>query len=343
MKLVQSLIQEQWIVEGKSFHSRPLDDDSLYICPLLNRSGMVPDGISVLHSLVLDNNVLTDLVEDRRPANNEFLLHLLRTNPVELNPVFAMIEQRQKFGGATAALNAYAEYLDKQFRWSAAKIGAAAFNTSLETAKQALIANIDLLSGYLGATIFLYHQNATATQKLEWLSGLVRNADIPYFQLQFYFAALLFLTKDKPDLFGQKDIEKIRADTKLESTVDKQKKKVLNLSNDLAFPAVSIFPTSLQSQLVFPYIATRDRLVQLFLSEVSCRMVEALPDGRANGAWELRKTGLVYAHLGSVVENHIPRRIEVSSQQQKSVRKSRLQVFSDQYIQKCVELRAVCT
>jgi hypothetical protein len=339
MKPVQPILNEQWIVEGKVFPSRPSEEDSLYICPLLNRFGAVPNGINVLHSLVLDNNVLTDLVENRRPANREFLHRLLRANRIELNPVFAMIEQRQKFGGATEALTAYAEYLEAEFGWSEAKVGAEDFESSLASAKGALTANIDLLSGYLGATIFLYHQSAPAPQKLEWLAGLIKGADIPYFQLHFYFAALLFLTKDKPDLFGKKDLDKIREETKLESSFEKQKKKILNLSNDLALPAVSIFPSSAEPQIVFPYIATRDRLVQLFLSEVSCRFVEALPDGRANGSWEIRKGGLLDTYLGSAVEDHIPRRMKASNEEEKLVRKSRLQAFSDQYIRKCTELR----
>lgn len=339
MKLAASILQEQWIVEGQSFPIRPSEEDALYICPLLNSSGLVPKDIHVLHSIVLDNNVLTDLVENRRPANNQFLLNLLRNQPLELNPVFAMIEQRQKFAGATAALHAYAEYLDVHFGWSAAKLGAASFEASLAAAKEALVSNIDLLSGYLGATIFLYHQAAPAVQKLEWLSGLIKSADLPYFQLQFYFAALLFLAKERQDIFSEGDLAKIREDTRLESSLEKQKKKILNLSNDLAIPAVSIFPTAANKQLVWPYIATRDRLVQLFLSQVTCGVIEGFPDGRANGAWTVRKTSLINEHLGPAVERYLPRRLEASSRQQQLIRKARLQAFSDTYIQKCVELR----
>jgi hypothetical protein len=338
MQLVTPLLEEQWIVDGKTHLIRPGEDDALYIRPLLNSTGVVPAGIRVIHSLVLDNNVLSDLVENRRPNNNKFLIDLVRTKPIELNPVFAMIEQRQKYAGATAVLHAYSEYLEENFGWSAAKIGAAAFDSALASAKEQLISNIDLLSGYLGATIFLYHQDAPASQKLEWLSGMIQSSDIPYLQLQFYFAALLFLTRERPDLFRTGDLEKVRSEMKLESSFEKQKKKVLNLSNDLALPAVSIFPTATPNQLVWPYVATRDKLVQLFLSEVSCGLIETLPDGRANGSWALKSTGVVNTHLGPAIAQHLPRRLERTSPQQRLVRKSRLQAFSEQYIQKCVEM-----
>ncbi len=341
MQLVRPIINEQWIVDGQHYQSRPSEEDSLYIAPLLNRSGAVSAGAHVLHSLVLDNNVFSDLIENRRPENNQYLKTLLISTPIELNPVFAMIEQRQKFSGATNALNTYAEYLEREYGWSAAKVGANDFDTALSNAKESLKLNIDLLSGYLGATIFLYHQDASASEKLEWLSGLIRSADLPYFQLQFYFAALVFLSKEKPELFRAGDLEKIQSDLKIVGSFEKQKKKVMNLSNDMALPAVSIFPGStLENMLIFPYIATRDKLVQLFLSQVTCGFIVNLPDGRANGSWQLKNSSAIKTHLGDAVYRHLPTRQERFTQEQMLVRKTNLQIFSDQYIRRCVEMRA---
>jgi hypothetical protein len=340
MQLVRPILDEQWIVEGQHYQKRPDVEDSLYVAPILNSTGLAPNEVRVLHSLVLDNNVFSDLVESRRPENNKYIKNLLLSKQVELNPVYAMIEQRQKFTGATSALNAYAQYLENEYGWSAAKIGIESFDAALASAKEALTTNIDLLSGYIGATIFLYHQNARSSEKLEWLSGLIKNSDLPYFQLQFYFAALVFLSKEKPELFRAGDLEKIRTDMKIANTFDKQKKKVMNLSNDLALPAVSIFPTSSpENLLVWPYIATRDKLVQLFLSQVTCGLVEKLPDGRANGAWQLKSSSVVKKYLGHAVDRFLPLRHEHSTRAQMAVRKVNLQIFSDQYIQRCVDMR----
>src|SRR5690554_1868731 len=115
MQEIRPIIEEQWIIEGQVYNSRPDADDSMYISPLLNNVGLVPSGVCVLHSLVLDNNVFSDMVENRRPENNQYLKSLLLSKPVELNPVYAMIEQRQKFSGATNALNTYAQYLEKEY------------------------------------------------------------------------------------------------------------------------------------------------------------------------------------------------------------------------------------
>lgn len=339
--ILKPIIQEQWIVEGCASVDRPEVDDALYIKPLLGDKGLLRSGTQVLHSLVLDNNVFTDLLEDRRPANNRFLENLLRTTPIELNPVFSIIEQRQKFAKASDALKAYADYLEKTFGHYVAKRGAKDFEASLAAEKASITANVDMLSGYLSATIYLYHQAATAKEKLEWLAGLVRNADLPYFQLHFYFAALVFLVKELPALFNSKDVEKITGDMKLESTFEKQKKKVLNLSNDLALPTIALFHAGSQPDvLIFPYIATRDRLVQLFLSQVVCQTVIDAGGGRANGSWVLKDRSLLTLHLGCAISDHLPRRMQPSSKDDMAVRKSRLQSFADLYTSKLVELRA---
>lgn len=337
---VKPIIAEQWVLDGEVHYERQDADDLLYIKPLLQSHGEVAPGFSVLHSLILDNNVFNDLIENRRPENNKFLADLLRTTPLELNPTFAMIEQRQNYAGAPEKLREYAELLERTFGWSAAKVGAAEFEISMAESRSAIKANIELLSGYLAATIFLFHQDVPAITKLEWLAGMVKNADLPFFQLHFYFAALVFLAAESPSLFHPKDVKKIKSDMKIAPTYEEQKTKLANLSNDLALPALAIFPaTNYGNALVFPYVATRDRLVQLFLGEISCQMVVDAGNGRANGSWELKKTGVINMHLGTAVDRHIPRRYVASSREDMAVRKVRLQAFTEQYAKLCVEFK----
>lgn len=337
---VEPIIAEQWVLNGQSHSGRPDADDALYIKPLLQSQGEAAPGMSVLHSLILDNNVFNDLVENRRPENNKFIADLLRGTPLELNPTFAMIEQRQTYAGAPEKLKEYAELLERTFGWSAAKVGAAEFEMSLAESRGAIKANIELLSGYLAATIFLFHQTAPACQKLEWLAGMVKNSDLPCFQLHFYFAALVFLAAESPSLFHPKDVKKIKSDMKIAPNYEEQKAKLANLSNDLALPTLAIFPAGhYGNALVFPYVATRDRLVQLFLSEISCQMIVGAGNGRANGSWELKKTGIIKKHLGEAVETHIPRRYVASSKDDMAVRKMRLAAFTEQYAKLCVELK----
>ncbi|WP_205578081.1 hypothetical protein, partial [Pseudomonas aeruginosa] len=227
--LVEPLIGETWVVDGKVAASPPGEIDALYIRPMLHQWGQVPSGSKVLHSLVLDNNVLTDMVEGRRSANTEYLENLLRSKPLELNPVMAMLEQRQKFGGASQALHDFAELLGRRFGAWAAKHNAGYFDRLLEDGKPELAQNIDLLSGYLPAILYIYHQPGSAESKLEWLSGLIQAVDLPFLQLPFYLAALLFLVKEQPALFRNKVIRKVKSDTKLMASLEEQKKAVLNL------------------------------------------------------------------------------------------------------------------
>lgn len=330
MIVIKPIIYEQWIVDGRASATRPSAEDALYIKSLLQDEGAVDSNATVLHSLILDNNILTDLIEDRRPANNRYLEHLLRLHAIEINPTFAIIEQRQKYASASGALRDYADYLERTFGCSEAKHNLAEFEQALSTAKDELTLNVELLSGYLAAIAYLYPIAQTSETKLEWLSGMVQSADVPFFQLHFYFAALVFLSKERPELFTRKDVEKIASDMKVASTIEKQEVKIRNLSNDLALLATAIFPAG--DVIVFPYIATRDRLMQLFLSQVSCQMIEVIDGARANGSWSLISGRVLADYLGDAIALHLPKRAVKSTAADRAVRKSRLDAFRDQFI-----------
>jgi hypothetical protein len=337
--LVEPLIGETWVVNGQQVMTPPGDTDALYIRPMLHQRGVVPSGTKVLHSLVLDNNVFADIVGDRRSANTEFLDALLRIKPLALNPLLAMLEQREKFGGASQALHDFAELLGKRFGVWAAKQNAGTFDRLLEDGKPALVQNIDLLAGYMPAILYIYHQNGSAEFKLEWLGGMIKELDLPFFQLPFYLGALLFLAKEQPTLFRNKVISKVRKDTKLASTIEEQRIAVRNLAHDAMLPAMALFSAGAQAEIVFPYIATRDYLLQDFLAEVRCSAIVPLPDGRANGVWELNPAGRLHAQLANAVIRFLPRRTNLASKVQKSIRHASLRAFSNSYLEKCVSLK----
>lgn len=339
IEVVEPLIGETWVVDGQAVASPPVDTDALYIRPMLHRRGAVPSGTKVLHSLVLDNNVLTDMIEGRRSANTDYLENLLRSKPLELNPMMAILEQRQKFGGASQALHDFAELLGRRFGAWDAKQNVRSFDQGLEDSKPDLAKNAALLSGYLPAILYLYHLPGSTESKLEWLSGLIRAADLPFLQLPFYLAALLFLAKEQPALFRNKVLNKVKKDTKLMPDLDEQKKAVLNLGHDVMLPAVAIFPAGVQGTMVFPYIATRDYLLQDFLSEVRCSAVVMLPDGRANGAWELNPDGRLHTQLGTALAGCLPHREHPGSKAEQSVRRANPHAFSENYLEKCVALK----
>lgn len=337
--LIEPLIGETWVVDGKVMSVPPGDIDALYIRPMLHQTGGTPPGTTVLHSLILDNNVLADMLGSRRSANTDYLEALVRSKPLELNPVMALLEQRQKFGGATQALHGFAELLGTRFGSWAAKHNAGTFDRLLEAEKPVLALNMDLLAGYLPAILYIYHQSGSAETKLEWLSGLIRTLDLPFLQLPFYLAALLFLVKEQPALFRSKVVGKVRKDTKLMSSVGDQRMAVRNLAHDVMLPAMAIFPAGTGSSIVFPYIATRDYLLQDFLSEIRCAAVLALPDGRANGAWELNPAGRLHARLAAPIARCLPHRAHPGSEDQRSVRRANLRAFSDSYLDKCLALK----
>jgi hypothetical protein len=335
MQLVEPFLEEQWIVDGVASATRP-KVDSLYIKPLLQSLGLSGTDV-VRHSLVLDNNVLADLIESRRPANNEFLERLLKSRPIELNPVVAFLEQRQKFSGATKALADYRDYLARAFGHHISDQNLAALEKSLEDEKPALISNIETLAGYLSLTIYLYHQNWSIEKKLETLAGLVCANNLPVFQLHFYFAALVFLVGERVELFDQADVKKVRKDMTVAKSVDEHWVKVRNLANDLAFPALSLFYAGLgPGALVFPYAATRDRLCQLLLSQVSCAMVMAGDDGRANGLWMPSDGSLLKEQLGTQLDFYIPRRKALQEAGDVAIRSANVRAFADRYVKMAV-------
>lgn len=332
------IVPEHWIVNGKVQLTPSREVDSLYIKPLLPCSEFIVNADSVHHTLILDNNVLSDLLENRRPENNRYLENLFRSVRIEINPVYALTEQRQKYARASEALANYAKYMNETFGHVISQQNLINFETLLEKNRQALLENIDILSGYLSAIIYLYHLDCSATEKIEVLSGLIKHSDIPIFQLHFYFASLVFFAKDRPELFDGEDIKKIRDDMKIAKNLDEQKKKILNLSNDLAMPAAAIFQGGIADNiLVFPYIATRDRLCKLFLSQIECIGVADAGEGRANGIWFVAEDSVLGTNFGQSISANMPRRTVVSIREDHLVRKSNLMAFKDLYIRKIFE------
>ena len=335
---VKPIIPEHWVVSGNAQLTTSQEVDSLYIKPLLPCSDFIVNADSVHHTLILDNNVLSDLLEDRRPENNRYLENLFRSVRIEINPVYALTEQRQKYARASEALENYAKYINDTFGYAISPENLISLEGLLAQNKPALVENIDILSGYLSAIIYLYHLDCSAKEKIEILSGLILHSDIPIFQLHFYFASLVFFAKDRPELFDSEDVKKIRDDMKVAKNLDEQKKKVLNLSNDLAMPATAIFQGGIDDNtLVFPYIATRDRLCKLFLSQIECTGVADAGEGRANGIWLIAKNSILGSNFGQSISAHIPRRKIESAREDHFIRKSNLMAFKDLYLQKIFE------
>jgi hypothetical protein len=338
MKIIVPILEEQWIVAGQRHASRPVDADALYITPLLSAAGLTSGGMKLIHSLVLDTNVLMDLVQERRPDANAYLIDLLRTHPIELNPAYAMMEQRQQYGGAAEVLPAFAEFARRNFGWGAAAIGAQTFEAALAQSKPELKQNMELLSGYVSAIVFLYHQKASAAEKLDWLSGLIRSADLPHLPVQFFYAAIAFLSAERPDLFDKRELKKIRKDLALGKTLDDQRHSLLNIANDLALPTASLFQTAGEGTFIFPYIATRDVLQQVLLSEIVCGRVEIMETGRPLPAWGTRPGRRLATHLGPVIDALMPARSGPSTREDVGVRRERLRAFSETYLQRCMDL-----
>lgn len=333
------ILPEQWIVDGVSSDVRP-PDESLYIRPLMNPELLNASG-PIVQTLVLDNNVLSDLVQSRRPGNATYLENLLKRYPIELNPVVALLEQRQKYALASQALVDYAGYLERAFGHKIPSENVESFERTLNECRPEVLKNMETLAGYLPLTVFLYHQDWPVEKKLEAYAGIATANDLPIFQLHFYFAALMFLSRERPELFQQKDLDKIKEDMKKKQSVEAQWIRILNLANDLLFPAMSLFSGGLsQNTTMFAYAATRDRSSQLLLSEVVCQAVVYTADGRANGQWELAPGRLLDQYLGATVRRLLPRReaAERTREHAREVRQTHLRAFAQQYVERIVEL-----
>lgn len=98
MIYVKQIIPEHWVIDGIPQKKISSNEDSLYIKPLLPDDFVVA-AKNVHHTLILDVNIMKDLIEERRPQNNRYLENLFKTVPIELNPIYAMTEQRQKILG----------------------------------------------------------------------------------------------------------------------------------------------------------------------------------------------------------------------------------------------------
>jgi hypothetical protein len=334
-QIIQHLVAEHWVVDGVPQPDAPGDADAMYIKPLMLEGCLLPLRKRTLHSLVIDNNIFIDLVDSRRPENKDYLQALLRSVPLELNPTIAIVEQRQKFPRASEELAKYAEYLANEFGHTAARDGTAEFEANLFDAKASLVSNTESFTAYLAAIVYLYHLDKSASEKFIWLSGMVRESDLPFFPLQFFFAALVFLVKERPLLFSRAACEKVTKDMKVKSDVAGHANNLANLANDLLFPTLALFGSN-SNVTVVPYVATRDRLVQIFLSQIFCGAIHDLGNGRCNGEWGIMPGCVLDEEMGDLIRAHYPKRSESSRRgvhvDNVAVRKGRLEAFKDNFI-----------
>lgn len=330
------LLPEQWIVEGKNSTERPTGD-ALYIKPILE--SLTAAGPNPLQSLVLDNNLLTDILENRRPANTRFLIDLLKTHPIELNPVFAMFEQRQKFDGASQAMTQYRDFLAVNFNNAIADAKVQELDQSLERMKAGFIVNIEMLSSYLPQTVYLYHRNGlSAEQKLQQLIQTIVLKNLPNFQLPYYYAALVFRAQEVPQLFDKESLDKLKKDMKIGATFDEQWANIRNLSNDIAFLGLAFTRSGVLGRSVYPYLATRDRMSQLLLSELTCTNVSYLPNGLANGAWAPRPRSRLSSAYGGRLELIRPKRVgKATTDLEREKRSKNVREVCDHFVQLAVD------
>ncbi|MBD2222785.1 hypothetical protein H6G33_38380 [Calothrix sp. FACHB-1219] len=234
-------------------------------------------------------------------------------------------------------MTAYQKFIFSAFGVQIPAAAVDQLDASLDALKLTLIANIDVLSGYLALTIYLYHSDLPMIDKLRSLADTILMRDLPIFQLHFYFAALVFLARDKPQLFAPEDLKKIKNDMKIDKDVDGQWKKVRNLAHDLAFPAMSLFTSGVPGGSVYPYVATRDRLSQLLLSEVTCTLAQSLPGGAANGAWIPHSGRHLDSHFGQHLLAMMPQRTQVTTPQDVVTRGANLLKVAQEYVERLID------
>lgn len=334
-EIIKPLIPQTSVLDGNIVSDDFDESDSLLIIPLFNNLGAVSKGAVVRHSLILDTNVLNDILEKRKPENTRFLNKLFKTIPIEINPTYAFIEKSQGRSAAETKddVYEYSNYLKDEFNWSEALKNADLFFEEIDKEKKSTYSNIELLSGYIPAIIYIYNSNISAKEKLEWLHSLIIHNDLPVFQVHYYFAGLVFLSKEIPDLFGTMNLKKIKKDMKIHHSYENISRSVNNLSNDLAFPYLApIVGHNKNIDIVVPYIATRDRLMKTLLKSITCDHIEPQPNGRVNLNWSMRKGGILFNHFHDSSAKYIPVPNAPNNSEKIKLKKMRLIAFRESFI-----------
>lgn len=267
---------------------------------------------------------------------------------MELNSIYGLIEQWQTYVAAPDALKCYANYMRDHFgvNYAASELSATQLMFAESTPKVAT--DLERFVGFVPAILYLYElpEKKSAQSKLEDLFGLVKYAELPFFMIHFYYAALIFLMQERQELFLRGDLRKLKDDLKdlrkvmkTESDPRKRTHGIRNIAMDLALPATSLFRVGLPPDtLMFPYLVTRDRILQLLLSEIECVEVHEHGNGQASGHWNLRTGGLLDRHLGEAIRRCLADRAITKNHEELSMKGSRLQAFSDLYTQKLLDL-----
>lgn len=348
------IIKKTWVSDGIAYDKSPSDERSyLYIKPMLESFDTTNNqNLKIQHSLVLDSNVFIDLRDQgKKDANGNLktddgllktisrLESIIRDSNVEMNAMFALIENRQISPCPATDLKNWIQYLNNTFGKNLSNQDSQQLEANLEALKQQVMSSMNALAAYLSATIYLYHQDGTAQEKILQLIEWVVDDDLPFFHTHFYFAELVFLDKqfrlDNLDIFNVKQRKKIKDEMERGKTIEKHKKKLMNLTNDLLLPTMAFNSAGYSADTqIFPYIATSDRLVQLFLEQVVCHA--KLGDSGKQLSWSRKKESLLDVHFNKI---NLPKRTASSppSIEEISRRNKNLTDFCAKYVRKSVE------
>lgn len=344
----QALFLPTWMADGVASETRTYSEFEVLVTPLIQRRKMLCPGMSALHSLVVDSNLMIDLEancergrESSRPDPTPWIEWALHLHGMELNFVQALIERWQNDPDPERRTAVFCRCLRERFGVSDADADPVRYTGLFSQHRASIRPDMDRFVGFVPIILFLLQTSKrTAQQNLLDLFGIIEAADASFFLIHFYYAALLFLFHEQPKLFHQKDQKKLAEDLKIGTTKEKIDKSIFSISIDLSLLATPLFSVGLPPDvLLFPYFATRDRSLQLLLSEIECEEIHDAGKGQANGRWVIRKGGLLDKNLGDTIESCLRRRSQGFNHIDIAARRNRLDALSEVYRDKLVALR----
>jgi hypothetical protein len=246
-------------------------------------------------SIILDTNVFSFI---RQKPNLECIQKLVKfaaENGLNLDPSFALLEQRLRHGNPSEALKNYATSLKKNFGQEIPAKNIQTMNKFMDEIAPKLEPNIKLIRDFLPLIKQIWNAKSSFEQKVEELARQIERRNLPRFLFVYLFATTSFYIKVNSSKFDAEIFDKIQSDMSISPNKSNEESRLWNVAFDISIFTYCVEVTrnaSFQNTLFLTKIASADGSFPVFAKNIKCCEVQHDPNQKRTwGYWGLSPLG----------------------------------------------------
>lgn len=246
-------------------------------------------------SIILDTNVFSFIRQKPNLESIQKLVAFAAKNKLNLDPSFALLEQRLRHGNPSEALNGFAASIKQNFGQEISTENIQTMNNFMDVIAPSLKENIKLVRDFLPLIKQIWNMKSSFEQKVVELATQIESQNLPRFLFAYLFAATAFYIKANSDHFDSKVFDKVQSDMSISSVKYKEEDRRWNVAFDIS---IFLYCVEVMRNASFPdtifltTIASADVSFPVFAQNIKCCAVDHDPESkRTCGYWGLTPVG----------------------------------------------------